>query len=319
MSGAVVVVADMVIGVVRSYNLAAGGQSLTVTPLTALERLHAELRRRAFLDALGLQELDQLPVLPASAEGSWFSRPALALSPDAQARYRRTITAALGSADLPATWTLDELSELRRKTDADGRGVSKVSDTLSALCQAIEAKPVFLGVGGDRLELPQLQVIYRREIGSWPADSSADALLAAAASAGITEDRSGTAGPLGALARFVIAVAAALGVSPEKNHVLAGWLGAIGHQLADARAHYRQCEDSSAWLLIDLGDEPRHGASPWPTLVTWMLLTRDDAMTGDPVARASPRRMVCGGRWRSCCGRCRQPGRCWWTSRSRGR
>lgn len=39
MSGAVVVVGHLVIGVVRGHNLAAGGQSLTITPLTALSQL----------------------------------------------------------------------------------------------------------------------------------------------------------------------------------------------------------------------------------------------------------------------------------------
>ena len=283
MSGAGVVVADMVIGVVRSYNLAAGGQSLTVTPLTALERLPATQRWR-FLDALGIHDLNQITPLPAHAGFGWFTRPPLALSADVQTKYRHTITTALGSPDLPADWTLGALSELRRKAEADDGGLSKVSDTLAGLCQAIEAKPVFLGVGGNQVELGQLQVIYRREIGSWPAGASADALLAEAASAGIAESRSPTARPLGALVRFVIGVSAALGVAPDESHLLAGWLQAIGHQLADARAHYRQSGDGSAWLLIDLGDEPRHGASPWPTLVTWMLMTRSDAMAGDPVA-----------------------------------
>jgi hypothetical protein len=282
MSGAGVVVADMVIGVVRSFNLAVGGQSLTVTPLTALERLPAKLRQR-FLDALGVNALDRMPVLPAYAGEGWFNRPALALSADVQEKYRREIGAGLGSPDLPAAWTLYELSELRRKAEADDGNASKVSSTLSALCQAIEAKPVFLAVGGDQLELGQLQVIYRREIGAWPSEASADALLTEAASAGFVERRLLTVRPLGALARLMIGVAAARGVPPEENDLLTGWLGAMGYQLADARTYYRQCEDGSAWLLIDLGDEPRHGASPWPTVVTWILLTRGDAMAGDPV------------------------------------
>lgn len=282
MSGAAVAVADMVIGVVRSYNLAAGGQSLTVTPLTALERLPLKLRRR-FLDTLGVNELDRLYVLPSRVEGSRVHRRTLALSADVQDKYRPAISAALGSLALPAAWTLDELSELRRRAEADDGCVSRVSDSLSELCQAVEAKPVFLAVGGNELQLGQLQVIYRREIGAWPTGASADALLAEAASAGIAEQRSQAARPLGTLARFLLGVAAARGVPPEETHLLTRWLGQIGHQLADARAHYQRCEDDSAWLLIDLGDEPRHGASPWPTEVTWMLLTRDEAMTGDPV------------------------------------
>jgi vWA-MoxR associated protein C-terminal domain len=283
MSGAAVVVADMVIGVVRSYNLAAGGQSLTVTPLTALERLPLELQRR-FLDTLGVDAPRRLRVLPARVEVSRVRRRAPVLSADVQDKYRPVISAALGSPALPAAWTLDELSELRRKAEADEEGTSRLLDSLSELCQAVAAKPVFLAVGGDELELGQLQVIYRREIGAWPTGASADALLTEAASAGLAEPGSQASRPLGALARFMLAVAAARGVPPEEAHPLTRWLGQIGHQLADARAHYQRCEDDSAWLLIDLGDEPPHGAGPWPTEVTWMLLTRDEAITGEPVA-----------------------------------
>ncbi len=69
MSGAVVVAGDLVIGVVRSHNLAAGGQSLTVTPVTAIDQLPAALRRR-FWDALGVPDPRRLPVLPgATAQG----------------------------------------------------------------------------------------------------------------------------------------------------------------------------------------------------------------------------------------------------------
>jgi hypothetical protein len=103
--------------------------------------------------------------------------------------------------DLPASWTLDELSELRRKLEVNGQGISMVTDTLTALCGALAAKRVFLAVGGSRLELGQLQVTYRHEIGAWPDGNSADALLVEAASAGIVERRRPSAvGPLGALA-----------------------------------------------------------------------------------------------------------------------
>jgi hypothetical protein len=63
MSGAVVVAGDLVVGVVRSHNLAAGGQSLTVTPLTAIEQLPPELRD-AFWKALGVPDPGRLPTLP---------------------------------------------------------------------------------------------------------------------------------------------------------------------------------------------------------------------------------------------------------------
>jgi formylglycine-generating enzyme required for sulfatase activity/energy-coupling factor transporter ATP-binding protein EcfA2 len=65
MSGAGVVASDMVIGVVRSHNLAAGGQSLTITPLTALDRLPSELRQQ-FWDSLGVPDPGLLPALPAA-------------------------------------------------------------------------------------------------------------------------------------------------------------------------------------------------------------------------------------------------------------
>ena len=69
MSGAVVVAGDLVIGVVRSHNLAAGGQSLTVTPVTAIDQLPAAVRQR-FWDALGVPDPSRLPVLPgATAAG----------------------------------------------------------------------------------------------------------------------------------------------------------------------------------------------------------------------------------------------------------
>lgn len=64
MSGAVVVANDLVIGVVRSANLAADGRSLTVTPLTAIDDL-AEDQRRAFWEALRVPDPEQLPRLPA--------------------------------------------------------------------------------------------------------------------------------------------------------------------------------------------------------------------------------------------------------------
>ena len=63
MSGAVVVAGDLVVGVVRSHNLAAGGQSLTLTPVTAVDQLPEPVRQR-FWDALGVADPARLPVLP---------------------------------------------------------------------------------------------------------------------------------------------------------------------------------------------------------------------------------------------------------------
>ena len=66
MSGAVVVAGDLVVGVVRSHNLAAGGQSLTVTPVTAVDQLPGETREKVW-DALGIRDPGLLPVLPDTA------------------------------------------------------------------------------------------------------------------------------------------------------------------------------------------------------------------------------------------------------------
>jgi len=63
MSGAAVAAGSLVIGVVRSHNLAAGGQSLTVTPLTGINDLPPRLRDR-FWAALGVADTGPLTVLP---------------------------------------------------------------------------------------------------------------------------------------------------------------------------------------------------------------------------------------------------------------
>ena len=70
MSGAVVVANDLVIGVVRSHNLADGRRSFTVTPVTAIDQLPYKSRQQ-FWDALGVSDPMQLPVLPnASVVGT---------------------------------------------------------------------------------------------------------------------------------------------------------------------------------------------------------------------------------------------------------
>ena len=66
MSGAVVIAGDLVVGAVRSHNMAAGGQSLTITPVTAVEQLPEPTRQR-FWDALGVADPGLLPVLPNDA------------------------------------------------------------------------------------------------------------------------------------------------------------------------------------------------------------------------------------------------------------
>ena len=64
MSGAVVVARGLVLGVIRSHNLAEGSGSLTVTPLCVIDLLPADVRSR-FWVALGVADPAVLPVLPA--------------------------------------------------------------------------------------------------------------------------------------------------------------------------------------------------------------------------------------------------------------
>src|SRR5262249_7392436 len=152
---------------------------------------------------------------------------------------------------------------------------SEVAVTLTALCEALEAKPVLFAIGGRSLGLDRLQVTYRREIGAWPCGGSADALLVEAASAGIVERPSSPRQPLSALARFLVGMAAMLGIPPDGDDPLGRWIGSLGHQLADAQQHYTERREDPAWLLIDLGDEPRPGDAPWPTKVIWTRMAPD--------------------------------------------
>jgi hypothetical protein len=213
-----------------------------------------------------------------------------ALSPDVQDAYRRVFTDTPISISPPVSWTLPELSKLRwqvaeatRQQAEARRGAPEVAVTLTALCDALEAKPVFLAIGGRSLGLDRLQVTYRREIGAWPRGGSADALLVEAASAGIVERRDSPSESLGALARFVVGIAAMMGSPPDGNDLLEQWIGSLGHQLADALQHYDERRDDPAWLLIDLGDEPLPGKDFWPTKVIWTRVGPDGPLTGNPV------------------------------------
>jgi hypothetical protein len=210
-------------------------------------------------------------------------RGGLTLSPDVQAAYLPRLAAGPLASLVPFSWTLEELSGLRLEVSRHSREISKMVDMLDVLCEGLKAKRVFLALGGGRLELGQLQATYRHQIGAWPDGCSADALLVEAASVGIAERRTSAAKPLGALARFLVGVAALLRISPHDNDVMMGWIDSLGHQLADAQRHYCESLDSPAWLLIDMGDEPRPDASPWPAMVTWMLLSRNDEIAGEPI------------------------------------
>jgi vWA-MoxR associated protein C-terminal domain len=281
MSGAVVTAGDLVLGVVRSHNIAADGRSLTITPVTAVDQLPDGVRQK-FWAALGVAEPGKLPLLPRKDH---VNAPVIMLGRDVQDAYWPVLSTALNSPDVLFDWSLDELSELHRRLVDGGQGISKAGDTLTALHDALTARPVFLEAGGSALELSQLLTIYWREVGAWPVGNSADALLVEAASAGIVERRKAvTVQPLSPLARFVIGVAAATRSPFDENGPMASWVTPLGHQLADAQAHYRQRRDDSAWLIIDFGDEPQDGAATWPSELTWTLIIQDGEPTGGSVA-----------------------------------
>jgi TIR domain/vWA-MoxR associated protein C-terminal domain len=205
------------------------------------------------------------------------------LSADVEDRWRSLLVAEYGASRVPNRWTITNLDKLRLAVLAENGSTSKALDVLTALCQALGAKPVFAWIGGADLELGQLQALYRREINCWPAGRSADALLVEAADVSIQERREGTGGSLCALARFVLGVAAAQGVSPTQDAYLSGWIESLGHQLGDAADYFNERNDQPAWLFIDLGDEPGPDSNFWPGEVTWMQLGRDHEVIGQSV------------------------------------
>jgi len=288
MSGAAVWSGGRIIGLVAEHHRSDGLNRLAATRVDHwYERLAPEQmeKLRSLLPQLP-DHLDGLvDVTERSGESTQFRDSAgPTLSPDVQDAYRRAFTEAPVPINPPVSWTLTELSNLRREVAAATQGASEAADTLTALCEALEAKPVFIAIGGQSLELDQLQITYRREIEAWPSGGSADALLVEAASAGIVERREKPSQSLGSLARFVVGTAARLGVAPDENDSLRKWIGSLGYLLADAQQHYLERREYPAWLLIDLGDEPLPGKAFWPTKVMWMRAAQDGPpLTGDPI------------------------------------
>ncbi len=159
------------------------------------------------------------------------------------------------------------------------RPTSRLADLVQALRWAVAAKPVLTGVGASDLEIGQLQVIYRREVGGWPKGGSCDALLVEAADVALTESRRAWPSGLGALARFVVGTAAALSAAPHDHPALVSWIEALGHQTADAQSYYLDRRHAPAWLLVDLGDEPARDLAPWPDHVMWTCFSREGPVT----------------------------------------
>jgi hypothetical protein len=212
----------------------------------------------------------------------------IALSPGAQHAYRDMLREACREASpdlldlLPVNWTLTELQRL--SVEADRHGPSKAASLLEQLRRGLAAKQAFHALGGDALELWFLQFTYMCETEAWPKVSCYDALLVEAAGVDIARDSRNSAGALSVLAGFLTAVAAALGTAPEDCDAMRAWITETGHLWGDIRRHYRRLQVRDAWLVINLGGEPRPGEDPWTEAVTWTLYTHH----ADPLSGTVP-------------------------------
>ena len=259
MSGAAVVKDEMIIGVVSRYYADRGPETLTVTPLTALNLLPGE-KQAEFLAALGISQLSSLAVRRAD---SWQAQPepagapgeSVAFSAAVRDRYRPVIEAA-GLA-VPDQWDEASLGRLRRAH----QGHDATADTLEALFLGIQALPVLAEVGGTSIGIRKLQHLYRRHVGRWPDAASREDMLVHAAAATLAERRQ-AAGlgyapePLTALARFMLAVAglreAAVSLDDPSLRDLTDWLtGPLTQQREDAE-EYLARDAGRTWALIEL-------------------------------------------------------------------
>ncbi|WP_406083516.1 serine protease [Micromonospora zamorensis] len=283
MSGGPVIAGGRLLGVVIEHAPREGQSSITMAPLSLLEPHHDHPMwgpgvrdPGAWWRRLGVTGLAELVRLPATTPD-----PAVAsdveLSSDVIGKYRAALTAA--GVIPPARWTAATLSEI-----AIEPGVSRARELVAALRWAIQAKPVLTDLGVGQLGLAQLQVIYRREVGAWPSDGSADILLVQAAEVEESERRAGATGVLGALVRFVVGVATAQSIPPNEHPGLTAWISSLGYQAADAQWRYQDQLGARSWLLLDLGAEPRPGTAlagprslPWPARITWTHVVRHGA------------------------------------------
>lgn len=213
------------------------------------------------------------------------------LSPDVYDTYRPRLKDLPLIYVMPARWTLEELSKMRQAADYGQTLPTMTGDTLAALCEAVKAKEVFLALGGPSLGLGELIVIYQRVIDAWPTGSSADALLVEAASVEILQSRKHAGRALGALARFMVGIAAQLGVAPTNNYYMENWIGSLGYLTKDATDYYEYLRGDPVWLVIDLGGEPRQmtvgegrrDAIAWPREIIWTSVRRDGHVQNDVV------------------------------------
>lgn len=227
--------------------------------------------------SLGREPKTLRPVGPPQAE----------LSRDVTERYATTIAEAALQAGCPnvRSWIHDELSNLK---EALGPAPTKARDTVTALCDAIQAKQVFTSIGGPEIQLERLRYFYHLSVGRWPNGDSSDAMLAEAAAVAIAEWGKPSPPSLTALARFILTVANECGCPPE-HPVLSEWLRSTGHQFADARDYTDDECRRPAWLFIKLrgvatqersaGSADPRGLAVWPTEVSALMLIGDREVT----------------------------------------
>jgi hypothetical protein len=283
MSGAVAIKDGMVVGVIRSPIAAMGPHALAVTPITALRWL-PEGTRQQFCEALGLKDIDALPVLggddvpvqalvPATSVASAEpvagpSQPTF--SSEVQDRYRL----ALVEADLPVPdlWNEVELSKLRHAHQAARQARDETADLLESLCLAVRALPVLERVGGRTIAVKKARHVYRRHVGRWPDSGTLEGMLILAASASIAERHRAESDSPNALARFMLGVAgqraasafaedpSGLGTatiaSPELRY-LVDWLTGpvVRQQEEDVVEYLRTKVGGQSWALIELAAE----------------------------------------------------------------
>ncbi|WP_212994680.1 trypsin-like peptidase domain-containing protein [Actinoplanes auranticolor] len=256
---------ETVVGFVSTFptQLSAEGTAEALGATVLCGRI-ADLRERfqAVEKAL-LRQVARLATVSAAVEER--------LSEDAIAAHRVILESA---GALPAAWTSLAIRQLLERQT----GISRVTDVLQLLAAAVEAKPVFAACEGYEIALGQLHGIYRREIGDWPVNGSADAMLVQASDIDLRERRDTGWTTMSPLARFLVGVAAERRIAVDDSLLLRQWLIARGYQLGDARQH-QKLHRRGGWLLLDLGDEPGPSDQPYPFSVRWTLITDDDVIS----------------------------------------
>ena len=306
MSGAAVIARGMVIGVIHSDNRAADGKSLTLTPLTALKNL-SDRTMRKFYAALGLDGIDNLPVLTTDAAP--VPLPSMPVSPAPAfgnaVKDRHTHVLANAGLEIPDQWDYQELDRLRRECEAKAASpdalpdlfrtaaLLEAVDLLKALCVAAKALPLLWNIGGDDIGIMRLQYLYLRHVGCWPEPGNSEEILIQAASAGEVERDREKSEPgyslpegLSALERFMLGIAghskaslAAIRADPGLRG-LAGWVkGTFEHQGKDARDYLDTKVGGRTWVLIEL-EPPESAVRAWPKAIVVDTVPESDE---DPV------------------------------------